>query len=265
MTPADIAPVLPDWTDNLRFAFSPDNPHFAGLMVATVLSFFFGYMEYIYSFLLIRREKKAPYPVWMHTFYFAHDSSWAVIMFVTASRNDWYWFFWAAGAALVVWNLFEVYNLYKVITVERQEVFGGVVAGEVTARQATFYVVMQLFAMYALVNVLISLMGPGSMMQWFLFTNMLIASAPAVVWLKRGAQTGTRYGASLGLGIIILLGTINTFHPWSMWVLSMPQVFNTPAYYYTGVVFVVIAADNLYRLAQLPAKTPTEEIPRPVW
>lgn len=79
------------------------------------------------------------------------------------------------------------------------------------------------------------------------------------------AATGTRYGAGMGLAIVILLGTINTFHPWSMWVLSLLEVFDTPVYYLTGVVFVALAAFNLHRLAQLPAKRPTTEIPRPVW
>lgn len=126
-------------------------------------------------------------------------------------------------------------------------------------------IVLQLGAFYALVNILIGFMGQGSIMQWFLFTNMLIAAAPGVVWMKRGAQNGTRYGTSMGLAIVILLGTINTFHPWSMWVLSLPEVFNTPWYYITGVIFIAIAAYNLYRVSRLPAKTPTEEIPRPVW
>ena len=35
----------------------------------------------------------------------------------------------------------------------------------------------------ALINV-----GQGSILQWFLFTNMLIASAPGVLWMKRGAR-----------------------------------------------------------------------------
>ena len=43
------------------------------ILAISALTFFFGYMEYIYSFRLVAREKSAPYPMWMHTFYFAHD------------------------------------------------------------------------------------------------------------------------------------------------------------------------------------------------
>src|ERR1700758_1857501 len=100
----------------------------------------------------------------MHTFYLAHDSSWAIIMLVAASRHDWNWFLTAAGLALFVWNFFEIYNIYKVLTVERQDVFGSVVKGEVTLGRAALFVVLQLAAMYTLVNILISFMGAGSIM-----------------------------------------------------------------------------------------------------
>lgn len=251
------------WYDALIDAFTLDN---TPLLISAVVTFVIGYLEYLYSFALIRREGRAPYPVWMHTFYLAHDSSWAVILLLAASRRDWNWFLTACGIALIVWNFFEVYNIYKALTIERQEVFGDVVKGVVTLRQAALFVAIQIAAMYALVNLLIGLMGAGSVMQWFLFTNMLIAAAPGVLWMKRGAQENSRRGASIGLAIVILVGTVNTFLPGAnMWVLAMPDVFSTPVFYATGVVFVAIAAFNLYSLAKLPPKTPTAEVPRPVW
>ncbi|MGN8244937.1 hypothetical protein ACTHAM_002049 [Cellulomonas soli] len=254
---------MPDWYQPLMDAFTLDN---TPLLISAGITFLIGYLEYMYSFALIRREGRAPYPVWMHTFYLAHDSSWAVIMLLAASRNDWNWFLTAVGLALIVWNCFEVYNIAKVLTVERQEVFGDYVKGEVTFRTAALYVAIQIPAMYALVNILISFMGEGSVLQWFLFTNMLIAAAPGVLWLKRGAQDNSRRGASMGLAIVILIGTINTFLPGAnMWVLALPEVFDTPIFYATGVVFVAIAAYHLYRLSTLPPKIRTEEMPRPVW
>jgi hypothetical protein len=254
---------MPTWFDQLMEAFTLDN---TPLLISAAITFLFGYLEYIYAFALIRRERKAPYPVWMHTFYLAHDSTWAVIMLVAASRNDWNWFLTACGVALLVWNFFEIYNISKVLTVERQEVYGDYVKGPVSFGTAALLTGIQIPAMYALVWILIGFMGEGSIMQWFLFTNMLIAAVPGVLWMKRGAREGTRYGASVGLGIVILLGTINTFIPGAnMWVLSMPEVFDTWVFYATGAVFVTIAAFNLYQLARLPRKVPTDEIPRPVW
>jgi Na+/proline symporter len=108
-------------------------------------------------------------------------------------------------------------------------------------------------------------MGPGSILQWFLFANMLMACAPGVLWMKRGARENTRIGMSMGLAIVILVGTVNTFQPWSMWVLAMPHAFNTPWYYITGVVFTAIAGFNLYNLAKLPPKPRLNGQKRPIW
>ena len=62
---------MPVWYDSLQNAFTFDN---IPLIIAAIVAFIFGYLEYVWSFKLIRRENKAPYPVWMHTFYWAHDS-----------------------------------------------------------------------------------------------------------------------------------------------------------------------------------------------
>lgn len=69
----------------------------------------------------------------------------------------------------------------------------------------------------------------------------------------------------MGLAVLILVATINTFLPVSMWVLAMPAVFDTPWYYITGVVFTAIAAFNLYNLSRLPAKTRVAGTRRPIW
>src|SRR3546814_12428403 len=74
-------------------------------------------------------------------------------------------------------------------------------------------------------------MGAGSVLQWFLFTNMLIAAVPGVLWMKRGARDNSRTGASMGLAILILVATVNTFLPCSMWVQAMPEVFDVPWFY----------------------------------
>lgn len=124
---------------------------------------------------------------------------------------------------------------------------------------------LQLAAFYCLINILIGFMGEGSILQWFLFTNMLIAAVPGVLWMKRGRRDNSRTGASVGLAIVILIATINTFLPTSMWVQAMPEVFHTPWYYITGVVFTAIAAYHLYMLAKLPPKQRLPGEKRPIW
>lgn len=248
--------------DQLMAAFRLDN---TPLLAITAVTFLFGYLEYIYSFALIFREKKAPYPIWMHTFYLAHDSSWAIILFMAAASHEWHWFFTATAIALLVWNIFEIINIYMVITVERQEVFGEVFSRPVTLGNALLSVGLQLAAFYCLINILIGFMGQGSILQWFLFTNMLIAAAPGVLWMKRGRRDNSRTGTSMGLAIVILIATINTFLPTSMWVQAMPEIFDTPWYYVSGVVFTAISAFHVYTLAKLPPKPLVRGQKRPIW
>ncbi|HTZ69019.1 MAG TPA: hypothetical protein VMB71_00060, partial [Acetobacteraceae bacterium] len=175
--------------DQLIAAFRLDN---VPLLAIAALTFLFGYLEYVYSFALILREKKAPYPIWMHTFYLAHDSSWAVILFGAAASHHWNWFLTATAIALVIWNFFEIFNIYMALTVERQEIWGEYYPGKVTLGNALISVLLQLASFYCLVNILIGFMGPGSILQWFLFTNMLIAAAPGVLWMRRGRRDNSR-------------------------------------------------------------------------
>jgi len=235
------------------------------LLVVAAFTSLLGYLEYVYSFALMWREHRSPFPIWMHTFYFAHDGSWTIIMLIAAASRGWYWFFVAVAISLLSFSAFEAYNVYKAITVERKEIWGDYYQGEVTVKQAVINVGMQLAAFLCVVNILIGFMGPGSILQWFLFTNMLMAAAPGVLWTKRGARENTRIGTSMGLAIVVLVGTVNTFLPTSMWVLAMPHTFNAPWYYITGVVFIAIAGFNLYNLARLPRKPRISGHRGPIW
>lgn len=244
--------------DQLISAFTLDNHR---LLVASALTFGFGFWEYVYSFRLIRREGKAPFPIWMHTFYFAHDSSWAVILLVAAHRYQWNWFLTAASIALFVWTAFEVFNLYKAVTIERSEIWAQYYGADMSVRSALFNVLAQVAAFLTIVNLLIVYMGAGSVLQWFALTNIVMAAGPGVLWLRRGS----RDGASVGLAIVILAGTINTFLPVGMFVTALPDVFDTPWFYLAGIVFTGIAMSNLYKLTHFAPKSVAPGAPRPIW
>jgi FtsH-binding integral membrane protein len=132
-------------------------------------------------------------------------------------------------------------------------------------QEAVVNVLIQLAIFYCLINILIQFMVEGSILQWFLFTNMVMAAGPGILWMKRGKMSGSREGASIGLALLIVAATVNTFHPVSMWVLAMPEVFNTPWYYISGVVFTFVAAFNAYQLAKLPPKNQVSQQKRPIW
>ncbi len=85
--------------ETLMHAYTLDN---YPLLASSALTFLLGYFEYMYSFALVLREKKAPYPIWMHTFYFAHDSTWSFRLFLAPKQNNYHWFLVGTSIALLV-------------------------------------------------------------------------------------------------------------------------------------------------------------------
>lgn len=240
--------TLEDFTS----AFSPDNPQFILLLIVAAFTFFCGYMEYIYSFQLVRRERSAPYPVWMHTFYFAHDFMGAIVFALASKATGGFWFFTVASVALLIWNLFEVYNLYKCIYVERQEIWGHLYDRPVTVKEAWIKVVTQIILFIGVVNLFRVFMNDMYMFKWFIFTNIIIAIAPGFYWEKRKTQIG----ASYKLAFVILLGTINSFTPINMWSLTSNyfSFANNPWFYCIGIVSICFAIRNILILKRMPKK-----------
>ena len=225
-----------------------NNPN---LIIISAFTFFIGYLEYIYSFRLVIKEKSAPYPVWMHTFYLAHDFTGAVVFYMLAKNNHWFWFFSAASVALLIWNCFEIFNLYMAIKVERQEIWGKFYDSQVTVKQAVLRVVGQVALMAVVVNLFRVYMNDEVMFKWFSFTNILIAVAPGYLWNERK----NRKGSAIGLAIVIFVGTVNTFLPngYGMWT-TASKYFDQPWFYITGVVVSAYALRNVIMLLKFPAK-----------
>ncbi|WP_137626821.1 hypothetical protein [Lactiplantibacillus pingfangensis] len=232
-------------------AFSPNNPHFVSTLLVAGLTFAIGFIEYIYSFLLVNREGKSPYNLLMHSYYFAIDSM-GILVFATASHAvGGFWIFDLAAVAEVVWTLFEVYNLIKCVYVERADIWGP----DVTVHSAWLRVAGWVIVMMATVNLFRVFMNDPAMFKWYIFTNILMGIMPGLYWEKRGTQLG----ASKGLAIVILIGTINSFLPTNMWAAVSPyfSVQNNPWFYVVGVIAIAFSARSLLVLHRMPAKPAT--------
>ena len=231
------------------------------LIIISAITFVIGYIEYIYSFRLIIKEKCAPYPIWMHTFYFAHDFTGAVVFYMLAKSNDWFWFFTAASMALLIWNCFEIFNLYMAIKVERQEIWGKFYDSPVTVGQAVLRVIGQIALMFTIVNMFRVFMNDEVMFKWFAFTNILMAVAPGYLWNERKS----RKGSSIGLAIVIFIGTVNTFLPagYGMWT-TASTYFDQPWFYITGVVVSAYAFRNIIMLLKFSEKE-SNDGKRAIW
>lgn len=228
-------------------AFSPSNPQFYLVLAIAGLTFAIGFIEYIYSFLLLKVEGSSPYNILMHSYYFAIDSM-GIIVFATASHAvGGFWMFTAAAIAEVIWTLFEVYNLIMCVYIEREEIWGNI-----SVKQSWLRVTGWVVVMIVIVNLFRVFMNDPAMFKWYIFTNILMAIVPGLYWEKRGTQVG----ASWGLAIVILVGTINSFIPFNMWALVSPyfSVTNNPWFYIVGIVATFFAIRNLWVLKQLPDK-----------
>lgn len=231
------------------------------LWLISAIAFAIGYVQYIYSFRLVIRERCAPFPVWMHTFYFAHDLTGAVVFFLLAQQHDFFWFFTATCIALLVWNGFEVFNLYMAVKVERQEIWGKFYDRPVTEKQAVQRILGQIALMFVVVNLFRVFMNDEVMFKWFAFTNILIAVAPGYLWEERRSRRGT----AVGLAIVNLVCAIYTFLPpgYGMWT-TASAYFDQPWFYITGVIVSLFALRNLVLLLQYPPKVATDGR-SPIW
>jgi hypothetical protein len=234
-----------DIANQLIEAYS--NPNNNLLLPISIITFIIGYIEYIYSFVLVRKHNIAPFPIYMHTLYLAHDSTASVVFFLLAMKHNWFWLFSSASIALSIWTFFEVYNLYKAVTVERQEIWGKADNKAVTKEYAIKNIIMQLILMYVIVNYLRIFMNDVVMFKWFALTNIIMAVCPGFLWIQKSSKKGT----SIGLAIVIVIGTINTFIPSGMWIQALPEYFNLPWFYIIGFISTIFSLYNLMTVIKL--------------
>ncbi|KAL4802542.1 hypothetical protein BDV18DRAFT_163943 [Aspergillus unguis] len=244
--------------ERLEFPYSPA---LLGLGMSSTV----GLLQYIYSVFLVRREGRGPFPLWMHTFYLAHDTTWAYkIAFETETSYPEHWFLQLMPIGLSVWSALEIYCLYKSVTVERAAVFGryAYFGGKTpTAAQAVGVILLLILAMYAVVLTGLIIMGENCMMEWFALTNILMVIGPTLDWMERGL----RRGLSVGLALVSLFGIVSAFSPYGLWVTGLPEVFDCELYYLIGGLFTVVGVVDLAVVLGYPGKTREAWKPAPIW
>lgn len=234
----------------------------ARMLILAAISFAGGYGLYIYSFLLTIREKKAPFPFWMHVFYLAHDVTGAVVFALAAYHNQWFWFFWATSIALLIWNCFELFNIIMGIKYERQEIWGRFYPSAVTVRQAVARTAWLILLMGGVVNILRVFMNDEIMFKWFALTNAIMAVFPGFLWNERQG----RAGSSIGLAILIVFVSVNTFLPPGFGLFTTAsRFFDQPWFYITGVICTAFSIKHLAMLLKYPAKPTNADQKKPIW
>ncbi len=239
--------------------FSFSNPEIVGLMVAFAIANAIGFIEYIWAVRLNVREHCTPFPAWMHTFFFAHDFTAAVVFLTLAFQYDFFWLFVVYGGGMVVWTLLELNNMRTIVRYEAEEAFGE----GTTSKQAIINLVLQVAAMFAFVNLFRYLTNDVAMFIWLPITNFVMAVGPGYVLGKRNS----RKGSSVFIYIMIVIGTVFNFlpAPIGLFTTALPEIYNQPIWFAVGAVATVIAVVNLVRVLRLPEKEAVPGEKKPIW
>lgn len=222
-----------------------------GLVTAMFIVFGSAFGIYFYSLWLQFREKKAPFYVWQHAFYFAHDVNF-VFLFDTMFNQTGFWIFKLMWAGCVAFIFIEILSLYLAVKNERQEVWGKYVHdGKVTEKQAWQMGIFLYIAILAIVTCI--RIGTGDVMCFFLMmlTNAITAIMPSFLVQERNS----REGHSIILSFFIMINVSLTFAPQGigMWATLAP-VFREPWFFALGAISLLFAIRYLVVQLRLPKK-----------
>jgi len=201
----------------------------------------------------------------MHTFYLACEVTGTVFWFLLAKQHHWFWFFAACSVAMAVWVFCELWSLYMAVVHERQEIWGHLHDGPVTAKQAICRIGAQtawFFCVVNLTNYFMGGLGDAAMFKWYVWTNLIVAVGPTYLWAARRS----RYGTSMGLAIMVLLSIVATYLPrgWGMWT-TASSYFDTLWFYLAGVAATGYAIYNLRMVNGFPAKPELVDGRKALW
>lgn len=235
-------------------AFSVDCPGIVGVVIAFIIANSIGMFEYFIACYLTVKEKKSPFSTWMHTFFLAHDFTAALVFTNLALQHDFFWLFVVYAVGMYAWTLMEIFNLYMELRYD----FEGSWGKGTKLSQAVVSTVIQVFYMFAIVNVLRYLMQDAAMFLWLPLTNVVMAIGPGYLMMKRKS----REGSSVFIYILIVCGTAFNFAPPGIGLFTtvLPGVFDTPVWYLSGVACMIIAIYNLVYCLNLPPKERSKKV-----
>ena len=171
---------------DFAYALSPENPAFVPTLVSVLLTFFLGFMVYVYSLLLVIREKSAPYPVWLHTFYCAADFM-GIWVFLDAWKNyDHFPLFLILSVGEAIWVCMELYSLQRALTYEKDIIW----KPGTSFKSHLTDIIIQVVCFFTGLNMLRFELHDETMWKFWIFTQVLVTTVPVWELRKRGYKSG---------------------------------------------------------------------------
>lgn len=241
------------------------NPNIGTNLTVMLIGTSIAYLIYMMPPIIMMREKKNPYPIWLHTFYLACDSFGVGFWYILAKQNDWFWFFCVYSVGMFVFCLMELFILYQSVKHERQEAYGDLFDKPVTTRNAYSIIFAQYVIFFSVIALNARFMGgleDAALFKLYTWTNYLTVYGPMLLLYKRKSRIGT----SVLLNIMLLLGAIVTYLPPGLgFSTTMSAYFDEPWFYIAGIVTTIVAVYNLVYVLKLPAKPKILDGKKTVW
>ncbi len=217
-----------DFVDHLSFGA----PGWEGAWLSIALAVVFGLLVYIIPLYLTEKDKVGPYPLWLHTFYWAADFM-GIWVFLAAWVNYGHFLLFlllAIGEA--IWVGMETWCLYRAVTYERDDIWGP----DAKMKDMLKDIIFQIVIFFVALNFLRFELHDETMWKFWIFTQVLITIVPGLVLERRGSTKGY----NLPLMLVLICVAVVSFNPWcNMWACIAPQFFSleaNPWYYLMGVV-----------------------------
>ena len=221
-----------------------------GAWIAIGLAVIFGLLVYIIPIILTEKDKVGPYPLWLHTFYFAADFMGIWVFLDAWLKYDHFLLFLLLAIGEAIWVGMETYSLQRAVTYEKDINFKPGTPMKKMLRD----IVIQVICFYVGLNFLRFELHDSTMWKFWIFTQVLITIVPGLVMEKRD----TRKGYNLWLHIVLICVALVSFNPWcNMWVCIAPDFFSlqeNPWYYIMGVICLYFAVRGLVLYTKLPEK-----------
>lgn len=236
--------------------------------IAMLLCMTFGYLLYVQALRIQLREKVDPYPLWLHCWMISIDFTGTIMSWQCAIEYDFFWVFVLFGIGLPIWVVMEGICIFTSVKTHRQEEFGDIVKGEVSAKQAWCYAIGMIIVGASLNLWVETLLGGFENWPVFIiwpFTNYVFAYWTWRFWRRGAAKYGNRYRNSMGLQWIITIQITLMWVPGLSWYLAVTPYLNTPAYYFCGIVCSALAIYNLVKCSKLPKQDTLPNGKKPIW
>jgi len=231
------------------------NANPGALVAMALLTYSFGFAQYITSMVMQIRNHDGPFFFWQHAWYFGHDVTFVLLFSQWFFQVD-FWLFKVMWAGCIAFVGIEIYSLYLTVKHERQVTWGRFYSGEVSTRTAWTRGLLGYAAGLVLFLAIRAAIGDVMCLVLMMSTNATLAIATQF----KLEQNKTAQPGNVALGWFILLGTVFTFAPSGIgFFATAVGVLHAPWFYALGILSVICAARYLvlaYRQARsLPRLT----------